>query len=264
MPTKRRTHSPQLDRWALLFGGAILVYLLGGTLSERASTTLSEAFSCQDNPKQCAYAALLCDDELLPALRVLLYSLTATGTAYSTVVLVLPTVSDAARAQIGSLGAEVRQIGQLEYPFEGKVKFEAGINKQCRYSKLHLWSETSYKKMVYLDVDTAVQANIDELFDLDVWFAGVRDLGDVINTGVMVIKPSATIFEDMMENYLEAPSYNRGDQGFLNWYFTNRTQYGIETIKPIYNVPGKLKGFAIGKGLIANGKVHHFTAETKP
>ena len=68
----------------------------------------------------------------------------------------------------------------------------------------------------------------------------------------------------MMDTYLTAPSYNRGDQGFLNWYFANRTTTGLGVIGPAYNVPAKLKGFAIGKKLIDNAFVYHFTAETKP
>lgn len=46
---------------------------------------------------------------------------------------------------------------QLAYPYDGKVKFELGINKQCRYSKLHLWAQTQFRSLIYLDVDTAVQ-----------------------------------------------------------------------------------------------------------
>lgn len=45
----------------------------------------------------------------------------------------------------------------------------------------------------------------------------------------------------MMDTYLTAPSYNRGDQGFLNWYFSNRTRTGVKSLPPAYNVPPKLK-----------------------
>jgi glycogenin glucosyltransferase len=56
-----------------------------------------------------------------------------------------------------------------------------------------------------------------------------------------VLKPSEATFQDMMDTYLTAPSYNRGDQGFLNWYFSNRTRTGVRSLPPAYNVPPKLK-----------------------
>lgn len=93
----------------------------------------------------------------VPALEVLLYSLKKSGTSHPLVVLALPGVTAAARDEIGKLADQVRPVDQLAYPFEGLVKFEVGINKQCRYSKLHLWGQTDFDRVVYLDADTAVQ-----------------------------------------------------------------------------------------------------------
>ncbi|GAA6004462.1 uncharacterized protein JCM10292_007082 [Rhodotorula paludigena] len=231
-----------------------------------ATTSAEPAYDpvCEENPEQCAYTAMLCDDELIPALRVLIYSLRQTGTLHPIVVLVLPHVTAAAQQELWLLADDVVPVDQLAYPYEKKVKLELGINKQCRYSKLHLWAQTQYKSLIYLDVDTAVVKNIDHLFSTTTTFAGVKDLGDVINTGVLVFKPSQATFNDMMDTYLTAPSYNRGDQGFLNWYFTNHSTTGVTVLGPAYNVPAKLKGFAIGKQLIDNAFVYHYTAETKP
>ncbi|KAK4049297.1 exostoses (multiple)-like 2 [Microbotryomycetes sp. JL201] len=219
--------------------------------------------TCQQRPGACVFAALLCDDELLPALLVLLHSIQKTGTNHPTVVLTLPSVSQGARSKIAALASEVRPVQQLQYPYEGLVKFEQGINKQCRYSKLHLW-DLPFERLIYLDVDTVVRKNIDHLFNFDTRFAGVRDLGNVINTGVLVIKPSTDTHREMMELYLTAPSYNRGDQGFLNWFFANHSSMGVSSLPSAYNVPAKLKGFAIGKQLIQDAFIYHYTAETKP
>lgn len=154
----------------------------------------------------------------LPALRVLIYSVYETETPHPFVVLVLPEVSQAARQELAQIAEDVIPVQQLAYPYDGKVKFELGINKQCRYSKLHLWAQTQFRSLIYLDVDTAVQKvsqnvprhgrrsssglilrpqdpgaklikfpplaqNIDHLFSTNTNFAGVRDLGDVTNTG---------------------------------------------------------------------------------
>lgn len=93
----------------------------------------------------------------MPALRVLIYSVHETESPHPFVVLVLPEVSEAARAELAAIAEDVIPVPQLAYPYDGKVKFELGINKQCRYSKLHLWSQSQFKSLIYLDVDTAVQ-----------------------------------------------------------------------------------------------------------
>lgn len=101
-----------------------------------------------------AYTACL----QLPALRVLLYSIRRTETRHPITVLALPGVTAGAVDEIQMLGHQVLPVPQLDYPYEGLVKYEAGINKQCRYSKLHLWNlALQYSKVLYLDVDTAVQ-----------------------------------------------------------------------------------------------------------
>lgn len=93
----------------------------------------------------------------MPALRVLIYSVYETESPHPFVVLVLPDVSDAVRKELAEIAEDVIPVQQLAYPYDGKVKFELGINKQCRYSKLHLWAQTQFRSLIYLDVDTAVQ-----------------------------------------------------------------------------------------------------------
>lgn len=87
----------------------------------------------------------------------MIYSVHETDSPHPFVVLVLPEVSEAARKELAAIAEDVIAVPQLAYPYDGKVKFELGINKQCRYSKLHLWSQTQFRSLVYLDVDTAVQ-----------------------------------------------------------------------------------------------------------
>lgn len=55
------------------------------------------------------------------------------------------------------------------------------------------------------------------------------DLGGAVNTGVFVAEPSERTYKEMLESYEDAPSYNRGDQGFLNYYFN----------ESVYYLPGK-------------------------
>lgn len=159
-----------------------------------------------------AFVTFLCDDEMLQSTRVLVRSIQKTETTRDIVVMVLDEVSAESRSQLEQLGAIIRPIERIQYPYEKMQSFKPGINKQCRYSKLHIFGMVDYSKIVYLDSDMMVMENVDTLFDYPA-FSAVRDVAGAFNTGLMVIEPSTTTFKAMMDSYLEAPSYNRGDQG---------------------------------------------------
>jgi lipopolysaccharide biosynthesis glycosyltransferase len=74
-------------------------------------------------------------------------------------------------------------------------------------------------KVVYLDADTIVLQNIDDLFDRPA-FAAAPDffLPDRFNSGVMVLRPAAETFAELIRSLFEHESYDGGDQGFLNAY----------------------------------------------
>ncbi|KAI8644704.1 glycosyl transferase family 64 domain-containing protein [Parasitella parasitica] len=103
---------------------------------------------------------------------------------------------------------------------------------------------------------------IDELFEYPQFTAAV-DIGGVLNTGVFVAEPDAETYKDIMATYESAPSYNKGDQGFLNYYFN-------KTANPLpgnYNLMVKFTHFStLASGFVTKNsvKVLHFTSETKP
>ncbi|KAI9258298.1 hypothetical protein EDC94DRAFT_166796 [Helicostylum pulchrum] len=66
-----------------------------------------------------------------------------------------------------------------------------------------------------------------------------------------------------MRTYEKAPSYNRGDQGFLNYYFNQ----SIHPLPGNYNLMVKFTHFStLAASFISKNtvKVLHFTSETKP
>ena len=78
------------------------------------------------------FATLLCDDKLLNATSVLVYTLlNYAKTEYPVTVITLPEVSMKAKMQLQELGAQVLNVTGLKYPFklnEGRVR----DNKPCR------------------------------------------------------------------------------------------------------------------------------------
>ena len=78
------------------------------------------------------FATLLCDDKLLQATSVLVYSMVNyANTSYPVTIMTLPNVTEAAKEQLRKLGAQIIDITMLEYPFKvTPARLEQ--NKPCR------------------------------------------------------------------------------------------------------------------------------------
>ena len=72
--------------------------------------------------------------------------------------------------------------------------------------------------VVYLDADTIVVKNIEELFKCGKFCANLKH-SERLNSGVMVVEPSETVFNDMMSKVNTLPSYTGGTMIFF-WVLT--------------------------------------------
>ncbi|KAK7277805.1 hypothetical protein RJT34_22822 [Clitoria ternatea] len=161
-----------------------------------------------------AYVTLLYGDEFLLGVRVLGKSIRDTGSNKDMVALVSDGVSDYANILLQADGWIVERISLLENPNQVRPKRFWGV-----YTKLKIFNLTVYKKVVYLDADTIVVKNIDEIFKCGKFCANLKH-SERLNSGVMVVQPSANVFNDMMSKVKTLPSYTGGDQGFLNSYYS--------------------------------------------
>lgn len=77
------------------------------------------------------------------------------------------------------------------------------------FSKLHAWKLVQYSKCVFLDADTMVLVNIDELFEWEE-LSAAPDIGwpDLFNTGVFVFQPSETTFSRLLQLATTEGSYD--------------------------------------------------------
>ncbi|XP_058089130.1 inositol phosphorylceramide glucuronosyltransferase 1-like, partial [Magnolia sinica] len=160
-----------------------------------------------------AYVTLLYGDEFLLGVRVLGKSIRETGSTKDMVVLASDGVSDYAKKLLRADGWIVELISLLANPNQIRPKRFWGV-----YTKLKIFNMTNYKKVVYLDADTIVLKNIEDLFKCGKFCANLKH-SERMNSGVMVVEPSETIFKDMMSKVNTLPSYTGGDQGFLNSYY---------------------------------------------
>ncbi|CAN0455495.1 unnamed protein product, partial [Ascophyllum nodosum] len=140
------------------------------------------------------------------------------------------------------------------------------------YTKLRIWGLTQYKRVVYIDADALVMDTVDELFDRKVDFAAAPDVfpPDRFNAGVMVVAPSEDVLQDMLSKASELTSYDGGDTGFLNAYFSDwfsrppsaRLPFAYNALRTVYwTTHDKNPGYweAIGPA-----KIIHFCSSPKP
>ncbi|KAK0651888.1 hypothetical protein B0T16DRAFT_504222 [Cercophora newfieldiana] len=91
------------------------------------------------------------------------------------------------------------------------------------FTKINLWRQTQFRKIVYLDADVVAYRAPDELFDLPYAFSAAPDIGwpDLFNTGVMVLTPNMGDYYAMMAMADRGISFDGADQGLLNMHFKN-------------------------------------------
>jgi glycogenin glucosyltransferase len=168
--------------------------------------------------KRAYVTALAGGDDYVPGVEALGNSLHATGTEVPAIVLVTPSVSPAAREQVAARGWEVREVQPIANPVPDTQHLFARFANV--FTKLRAWELSGVDKAVFLDADTIVVRNIDDLFERP-RFAAAPDffLPDRFNSGVMVLEPSADTFQAMLDRLGSEPSYDGGDQGFLNRFY---------------------------------------------
>ena len=174
-----------------------------------------------------AVVTTLFSDSYAAAVATLGYSLSRANTTARKLVLYFPDrISPAALCLATSTGLEPLPIDRIPPPHNGE-----GMNPHFmdQFTKLTLWTldTIGVEALVYLDADTLVLRNFDELFTLPFNFAAVPDVfldrrGFVVdfNAGVLLLKPDTRVHRAMLAALPTArfpPEY--AEQAFLNQWF---------------------------------------------
>jgi glycogenin glucosyltransferase len=98
------------------------------------------------------------------------------------------------------------------------------------FTKIALWRQTQFRKIVYLDADVVALRNLDELFDIDAPFAAAPDIGwpDAFNSGVMVISPNMGEYWALQTMAAAGDSFDGADQGLLNQYYEHKDWHRLK------------------------------------
>jgi len=178
-------------------------------------------FRRSEDEMNTAFVTALCNgDGYAPGVEALGRSLEASGTRHARYLLVTADVPREVRARLAQVGWELRDVAPLSNPNAETLQLFTRFANV--FTKLRVWELTELDKAVFLDADTIVLRNVDDLFDRPA-FAAAPDffLPDRFNSGVMVIQPSQEEFARMLDSLFRFPSYDGGDQGFLNSFIPN-------------------------------------------
>ena len=215
-----------------------------------------------------AFVTLATNDTYALGCLVLGSSLRRVKTSRQLVVMVTSGVSLSMREQLSNIFHMVREVHLLDSEDVSNLELLGRPDLNVTFTKLHCWTLTEYKKCVFLDADTLVVQNIDELFDRKE-FSAAPDAGwpDCFNSGVFVFVPSEETYKNLRSMALTVGSFDGGDQGLLNLYFNTWATEDIKKHLPYtYNVGFQafysyLPAF---KQFHENIKVVHFIGAVKP
>ncbi|XP_023661580.1 glycogenin-1-like [Paramormyrops kingsleyae] len=215
-----------------------------------------------------AFVTLATSDSYAKGALVLGRSLRDHRTTRNLAVLLGPHVSEPFREALRRIFDEVRLVDVMDSGDSAHLALMKRPDLGVTFTKLHCWTLTHYSKCVFMDADTMVLSNVDELFEREE-LSAAPDPGwpDCFNSGVFVFRPSNETYGKLLQYCTEHGSFDGGDQGVLNSFFSNWATADISKHLPfIYN----LSSIAIYSYLPAfkqygsNAKVVHFLGKTKP
>ncbi|XP_054363009.1 glycogenin-2 isoform X5 [Mirounga angustirostris] len=215
-----------------------------------------------------AFVTLATNDIYCQGVLVLGQSLRNQRATRKLVVLITPQVSSLLRVILTKVFDEVIEVNLIDSADYIHLAFLKRPELGVTLTKLHCWTLTHYSKCVFLDADTLVLSNIDELFDRTE-FSAAPDPGwpDCFNSGVFVFQPSLETHGLLLQHATNHGSFDGADQGLLNSFFSSWSTADIHKHLPfIYNLSSNT-AYTYSPAFKRFGssvKVVHFLGPTKP
>jgi glycogenin glucosyltransferase len=135
---------------------------------------------------------------------------------------------------------------------------------QSTFTKIQLWKQTQFRRIVYVDSDVVALRAPDELFDLPHPFSAAPDIGwpDIFNTGLMVLTPNLSDYYALHAMAERGISFDGADQGLLNMHFKNN----FNRLSFSYNVTpsAHYQYLPAYRHFRSNISMAHFIGQSKP
>ncbi|KAL7228383.1 hypothetical protein ACSBR2_007158 [Camellia fascicularis] len=217
--------------------------------------TLLQHAICVRQSSNEAYVTLLYGDEFLLGVRVLGKSIRDTGSTKDMVVLVSDGVSDYATKLLQADGWTVELISLLANPNQIRPKSAACLNCICVMCPSKAFAQLQAGLPLLHCADGCKEC--EDLFKCGKFCANLKH-SERLNSGVLVVEPSQTVFNDMMTEVNTLPSYTGGDQGFLNSYYAGFANAHVfepdlpQKVLDSRSVPETLYNADVGLYMLAN------------
>ncbi|KAL1971118.1 hypothetical protein VTN77DRAFT_69 [Rasamsonia byssochlamydoides] len=171
---------------------------------------------------EAVYCTLLMTDNYLPGAVVLAHSLRDNGTKGRLVALFTPeTLKESTINELKTLYDEIIPVPRITNGTPANLYLMDRPDLISTFTKIELWRQTQFDRIVYIDSDVVAIRAPDELLSLDVDFAAAPDVGwpDIFNSGVMVLRPNIQDYYSLRALAEKGISFDGGDQGLLNTHF---------------------------------------------
>ncbi|KAM6149244.1 glycogenin-2-like [Rhynchocyon petersi] len=215
-----------------------------------------------------AFVTLATDDLYCQGALVLGQSLRNHRATRRLVVMITPQVSHLLRSILSRVFDEVIQVDPIDSADHTHLAFLKRLELGISLTKLQCWTLTQYSKCVFMDADTLVLSNIDELFDRrELSAAPHPGWPDCFNSGVFVFQPSLATHGRLLQHAADHGSFDGADQGLLNSFFSDWSTADIRKRLPfIYNL-ASTTAYTYSPAFRqfgAGAKVVHFLGPAKP
>ena len=197
-----------------------------------------------------AYISYICNDNYLPGTIALIKSLKHHNCKFDICILVTKDVSVKSKETILNLGANIKEVNEIHY--KGKKseliidRYGKSNNSWMMFTKINIFKEIKFNKLLYIDADTVVLQNIDHIFDNNSNFSAVKGGSKMLNYdgiegGVLLFKPSLDLYEELIKA-MNSDTYDlrMSDQSLLNDFFLKH--YSIDYLDEKWNRLQKKNG----------------------
>jgi len=215
-----------------------------------------------------AWVTLATNDNYAIGALTLAASLKRVKTSKKLAVLVTNTISENVLKALNEVFDDVTPVEAMDSGDLANLTLLERTELGITFTKVRCWTLTKYTKCVFLDADTLVLANSDELFEREELSAS-PDAGwpDCFNSGVFVFRPNLNTYKDLVNHAVTSGSFDGGDQGLLNTFFSDWSTKDIARHLPFtYNMVASATYSYLPayKKFGQNVKIIHFIGISKP
>jgi alpha-N-acetylglucosamine transferase len=161
------------------------------------------------------FLTLLTDDKYLPGALVLAKSLFNAATKFDLNILLTPNVTEKAKEKLSRVYKNSINVPLLTSSLNFELELLGRPDLDITFTKIHGFDPNllPYEKVCFLDADTLVLKNIDDIFGYlkpGVEFAAAPDIGwpDLFNSGVFVFRPNQSTYRKLIKKAVEQESFD--------------------------------------------------------